>query len=121
MMQKTTLAFRTPNGGVFVPAGARQPLGVVDVASFAEIRVFAAALRSFSTVEVVLSLYPVELLEGVLEDVVGDWQYPLDSITLKPGQTVTVVCAVPGIALQLQAMAATGLGGAQIDVAIYGR
>ena len=37
----TTLAFRTPVGGVSIPAGQSKQLGTVDVHSFSQIRVVA--------------------------------------------------------------------------------
>ena len=37
----TTLAFRTPVGGVSIPAGQSKQLGIVDVHSFSQIRVVA--------------------------------------------------------------------------------
>src|SRR5215831_6049350 len=37
----TSLAFRTPVGGISVPAGQSKALGVVDVSKFSQIRVVA--------------------------------------------------------------------------------
>jgi hypothetical protein len=37
----TVLAFRTPPGGVSIPAGHSKQLGIVDVATFDQIRVVA--------------------------------------------------------------------------------
>jgi type III secretion protein HrpB1 len=37
----TVLAFRTPQGGVSIPAGQSKQLGVVDVSMFDQIRVVA--------------------------------------------------------------------------------
>jgi hypothetical protein len=37
----TTLAFRTPVGGVSIPAGQTKELGVVDVHNYSKIRVVA--------------------------------------------------------------------------------
>ena len=48
----TTLAFRTPVGGVSVPAGQSKQLGTVDVHSFSKIRV-AVGSRTASSRTVV--------------------------------------------------------------------
>ena len=37
----TKLAFRTPAGGVSVPAGQTKQLGVVDVSAFTQVRLVA--------------------------------------------------------------------------------
>ena len=91
------LAFRTKPGGVSVPAGTSQELGVVDVTPYERIRVVADERVGSGT--------------GVTF---------LDLLVLGPHQQLTRVYEVPGTKLSVFVDAAGGSGTDALDVLIYG-
>ena len=107
---KTTLAFRTPPGGVSIPAGQSKQLGVVDVSAFEQIRVVAdERVGSGSGINVRLTI-----TEG------NELVAQLDVLTLTPHSQVTKVYDVPGTKLTVFADATGGTGTDALDVLIYG-
>jgi hypothetical protein len=105
-----TLAFRTPVGGVSLPAGQSKQLGTVDVHHFSKIRVVAdERVGSPSGLQIRLTI--TEGTELVAQ---------LDVLTLSPHSEVTRVYDVPGRALTVFADAGTGSGSDGFDVLIYG-
>jgi hypothetical protein len=106
----TVLAFRTKPGGVSVPAGGSQELGVVDVARYERIRVVADE-RVGSGTGVTVRLTITEGNELVAF---------LDLLHLAPHQQVTRVYEVPGTKLSVYADALGGTGTDALDVLIYG-
>ena len=104
------LAFRTKPGGVSVPAGTSQELGVVDVAPYERIRIVADE-RVGSGTGVTIRLTITEGQELVAF---------LDLLTLAPHQQLTRVYEVPGTTLSVFADAAGGGGTDGLDVLIYG-
>jgi hypothetical protein len=106
----TVLAFRTKLGGVSVPAGKSQELGVVDVAPYERIRVVADE-RAGSGTGVTVRLTITEGNELVAF---------LDLLNLGPHQQVTRVYEVPGTSLSVFADALGGTGTDALDVLIYG-
>jgi hypothetical protein len=107
---KTFLAFRTPPGGVSIPAGQSKQLGVVDVSSFERIRVVAdERVGSGSGLNVRLTI-----TEG------NELVAQLDILSLTPHSQVTRVYEVPGTKLTVFADAAGGSGTDALDVLIYG-
>ncbi|HEY3426148.1 MAG TPA: hypothetical protein VGL27_15220 [Negativicutes bacterium] len=105
----STLAFRTPPGGVVIPSGTSQELGVVDVSPFSQIRVVADE-RFDSTTDVIIRL---TLTEG------SELLFTLAKINLTPHAGKTYVYDVPGTKLTVSAEA-NDCGSAGIDVLIYG-
>ncbi len=106
----TVLAFRTPPGGVSVPAGKSQQLGVVDVAPYERIRVVADE-RVGSGTGVTVRLTITEGNELVAF---------LDLLNLVPRQQLTRVYEVPGTRLSVFADALGGTGSDGLDVLVYG-
>ena len=107
----TVLAFRTKPGGVSVPAGTSQELGVVNVAPFERIRVVAAE-RAGSGTGVTVRLMVTEGTELVA---------PLDFISLLPLHQETRVYEVPGTKLTAYADAQIGgTGTGALDLLVYG-
>jgi|GEM_PF-2943235 len=114
-MQGTRLLFRTPGGGVSIPAGANQDLTSynargVSVSAYPAVRV-SAVNRASSAVNATFRIYMAlgnELL-GLL-----------DRFTLMPGATYSVSYSVPGIALRIFAEADSGAGPATVDCAALG-
>lgn len=106
----TTLAFRTPVGGVSIPAGQSKQLGTVDVHNFSEIRVVADE-RVGSPTGVSIRLTITEGNELVAQ---------LDVVPLAPHTQVTRVYSVPGRMLTVFADASSGAGSDALDVLIYG-
>jgi type III secretion protein HrpB1 len=106
----TALAFRTPVGGVSVPAGKSLELGVVDVSKFSSIRVVADE-RVGSTSNFNIRLTITEGTELVAQ---------LDVLTLAPHSQVTRVYEVPGTKITVFADAMAGTGTDALDVLIYG-
>ena len=106
----TVLAFRTPAGGVSVPAGQSKQLGVVDVATYERIRVIADE-RTGSATGVTVRLTITEGNELVAF---------LDLLHLAPHQQLTRVYEVPGTKLTVHADAVGGSGSDALDVLIYG-
>jgi|SRR5262245_4898716 type III secretion protein HrpB1 len=104
------LAFRTPPGGVVIPAGQSKQLGTVDVSPFANIRVVADE-RVGSPTGVSIRLTLTEGNELVAQ---------LDVLTLTPHAQVTRVYSVPGTKLTIFADAVGGTGTDGIDVLVYG-
>jgi type III secretion protein HrpB1 len=104
------LAFRTKSGGVTVPAGTSQELGVVDVAPYERIRVVADE-RTGSGTGVTVRLTITEGQELVAF---------LDLLALAPHQQTTRVYEAPGTTLSVFADAAGGSGTDALDVLIYG-
>src|SRR5436305_8878122 len=96
----TTLAFRTPVGGVSVPAGQSKQLGVVDVSPYERIRVVADE-RVGSGTGISVRLTITEVNELVAQ---------LDVLHLTPHAQVTQVYEVPGTKLTVFADAAGGTG-----------
>lgn len=106
----TTLAFRTPLGGVAIPTGQSKELGVVDVSSFERIRVVAdERVGSGSGLNVRLTI-----TEG------NELVAQLDVLALSPHSQVTRVYEVPCTKLTIFADAAGGKGTDGLDVLIYG-
>jgi hypothetical protein len=107
----TTLAFRTPVGGVSIPAGHSQELGSVDVHNFSKIRVVADE-RVGSATGMNIRLTITEGSELVAQ---------LDVLSLAPHAQVTKVYDVPGRKLTVFADAVGGGSGNDgLDVLIYG-
>jgi len=106
----TTLAFRTPVGGVSIPAGQSKQLGTVDVHNFSKIRVIADE-RVGSPTGVTIRLTITEGSELVAQ---------LDTLSLAPHSQVTRVYDVPGRMLTVFADAVGGSGNDGLDVLIYG-
>ena len=109
-MGATVLAFRTKPGGVSVPAGRSQALGVVDVSPYERIRVFADE-RVGSGTGVTIRLTITEGNEVVAL---------LDLLHLAPHQQVTRVYEVPGTNLSVFADALGGTGTDALDFLVYG-
>ncbi len=110
MPAKTVLAFRTPPGGVSIPAGQSKQLGVVDVSAFEQIRVVADE-RAGSGSGIGIRLTITEGNELVAQ---------LDVLHLTPHSEITKVYDVPGTKLTVFADAAGGKGTDGLDVLIYG-
>ena len=107
----TTLAFRTPVGGVSIPVGQSKTLGAVDVHQFERIRVVADE-RVGSAGPVVIRLTITEGNELVAQ---------LDTLTLQPHSQTTRVYEVPATKLSVFADAIPGGSGvSSVDVLIYG-
>jgi len=106
----TKLAFRTPAGGVVIPAGQSKQLGAVDVSPFSKIRVVADE-RVGSPTGVSIRLTITEGNELVAQ---------LDILQLTPHAQVTRVYDVPGTKLTIFADAVGGTGSDGIDVLVYG-
>ena len=106
----TKLAFRTPPGGVSIPAGQSKNLGVVDVSPFSEVRVVADE-RVGSGTGVSIRLTITEGNELVAQ---------LDVLSLQPKAQVTRVYNVPGTKLTIFADALGGAGSDGVDVLLYG-
>ena len=107
----TVLAFRTPAGGVSIPAGSSRELGKVNVSSFEQIRLVADE-RIGSASNVTLRLIITEGNELVAQ---------LDTPVLTPHSQLTRVYDVPGRELTIFAdVAGSGSGSAGVDVLIYG-
>jgi type III secretion protein HrpB1 len=106
----TKLAFRTPVGGVSVPAGQSKQLGTVDVSPFSQIRVVAdERIGSASGIRIRLTL-----TEG------NELVAQLDVLHLAPHSEVTRVYDVPGTKLTVFADAVGGSGSDGLDVLVYG-
>jgi|ERR1043165_1224629 hypothetical protein len=106
----TKLAFRTPPGGVVIPAGQSKQLGTVDISPFSTIRVVADE-RVGSPTGVSVRLTITEGNELVAQ---------LDVLQLAPHAQVTRTYAVPGTKLTIFADAVGGTGSDGIDVLLYG-
>jgi type III secretion protein HrpB1 len=106
----TSLAFRTPVGGVAIPAGQSKELGVVDVSTFERIRVVADE-RAGSGSGLNIRLTITEGKELVAQ---------LDVLSLTPHSQVTRVYEVPCTKLTIFADASGGKGTDGLDVLIYG-
>ena len=110
MPASTVLAFRTPLGGVSIPAGQSKQLGVVEVSAFEQIRVVAdERVGSGSGVSIRLTI-----TEG------NELVAQLDVLHLAPHSEITKVYDVPGTRLTVFADAAGGKGTDGLDVLIYG-
>jgi len=106
----TTLAFRTPVGGVAIPAGQSKQLGAVDVSPYSKIRVVAdERVGSGTGINVRLTI-----TEG------NELVAQLDVLHLLPHSQVTRVYDVPGTKLTLFADAIAGQGSDGMDLLIYG-
>jgi hypothetical protein len=106
----TSLAFRTPIGGVAIPAGISQNLGRVDVGRFAKVRVVIGEKTNVpSGVKVRLAF-----TEG--REVLFD----LDSLELKDCSQLTMTYEVPGSILTVLADTCERVGTDGLDVLIYG-
>jgi hypothetical protein len=107
---KTFLAFRTPPGGVSVPAGQSKQLGVVEVAAYERIRIVAdERVGSGSGISI-----RVTITEG------AELVAQLDVLHLAPHSEITKVYEVPGTKLTIFADAAGGKGTDALDVLVYG-
>jgi type III secretion protein HrpB1 len=106
----STLAFRTPVGGVSIPAGHTKELGVVDVHNFSKIRVVADERAGSGTG---LSVR-LTITEG------SEWVAQLDVLSLTPHSQVTRVYDVPGTKLTILADAVGGAGSDGMDLLVYG-
>ena len=109
-VSKTVLAFRTPVGGISIPAGQSKQLGVVDVSTFERIRVVADE-RVGSPTGITIRLTITEGNELVAQ---------LDTLHLTPHAQITNVYEVPGTTLTVFADAAPGTGNDGLDLLIYG-
>jgi type III secretion protein HrpB1 len=109
---ENVLAFRTPPGSTTIPGGQTKLLGVVDVSTYARIRLVTDE-RIDSTANIVLRL---TFTEG--EELVAQ----LDTIMLTPLSQVTRVYDVPGTQLSIYAdsVGTSGSNGS-LDVLIYGQ
>jgi|SRR5436309_1008006 len=107
---QNVLAFRTPQGGVSIPAGQSKQLGIVDVSQYERIRVVADE-RVGSGTGVSVRLTITEGNELVAQ---------LDVLHLTPHAQVTNVYEVPGTKLTIFADAAPGAGNDALDVLVYG-
>jgi len=106
----TTLAFRTPVGGVTIPAGQSKQLGAVDVSPYSKIRVVAdERIGSGTGINVRLTI-----TEG------NELVAQLDVLHLLPHSQVTRVYDVPGNKLTLFADGIAGQGSDGMDLLIYG-
>jgi type III secretion protein HrpB1 len=105
----SVLAFRTPPGGVKIPAGQSKELGVVDVSKYSKIRVVADE-RIGSGSGVTLRLTMTEGNELVAQ---------LDTPHLAPHSQFTREYEVPGTKLSIFADALAGSGSDGVDVLIY--
>ena len=106
----TVLAFRTPIGGVSIPAGQSKELGVVDVSAFERIRVVAdERIGSGSGINVRLTI-----TEG------SELVAQLDVLALSPHSQVTRVYEVPCNKLTIFADAIGGKGVDGLDVLVFG-
>lgn len=109
-MGQNVLAFRTPVGGVSIPAGQSKQLGTVDVAQFERIRIVAdERVGSGTGVSI-----RVTITEG------NELVAQLDVLHLTPHSQVTRTYEVPGTKLTLFADALPGTGNDGIDVLVYG-
>jgi type III secretion protein HrpB1 len=106
----TQLAFRTPAGGVSIPAGQSKQLGAVNIAPFSKIRVVADE-RVGSGTGISIRLTITEGNELVAQ---------LDVLQLVPHAQVTRVYDVPGVKLTIFADAVGGAGVDALDVLVYG-
>jgi type III secretion protein HrpB1 len=106
----TTLAFRTPIGGVSISAGQSKQLGIVDVHPFSQIRIVADE-RVGSGTHFSIRLTITEGNELVAQ---------LDVLTLSPHGQITRVYDTPGTKLTIFADAAGGSGNDALDVLVYG-
>ena len=107
----TSVAFRTPVGGVSIPVGSSRELGKIDVSSFRQIRLLADE-RIASASNVTLRLTITEGNELVAQ---------LDTPVLTPHSQLTRVYDVPGRTLTIFAdVAGSGSGSASVDVLVYG-
>jgi hypothetical protein len=106
----TKLAFRTPLGGVSIPAGQSKQLGIVDVSGFSKVRVVADERVGSGTGISIRST----ITEGT--ELVAQ----LDVLTLTPHSQVTKVYDVPGTKLTIFADAMGGSGTDGVDVLVYG-
>src|SRR5581483_9036910 len=106
----TKLAFRTPVGGVGIPAGQSKELGFVDVSAFSKIRIVADE-RIGSPTSVGIRMTIMEGNELVAQ---------LDVLHLTPHSQVTRVYDAPGTKLGIFADAVGGAGSDAIDVLVYG-
>jgi hypothetical protein len=107
----TTLAFRTPIGGVSIRAGQVTNVGSVDVSPFHQIRVVVGA-RPDSTGPIVFQL--LQTLPG--GESVGD----LDVLTVQPSEGVTRFYPTPGVQLTFLANASGASGNPTVDVVVFG-
>lgn len=106
----TTLAFRTPIGGVSIPAGTSQELGRVDVSRFNEVRLVAdERVGSPSGGKVRLTI-----TEG--QELVAD----LGVLTLSPESEKSRTFGVPASTLTVFVDAAPGASSDALDVLLYG-
>lgn len=106
----TTLAFRTPVGGIAIPAGISQQLGRVDVGRFAKVRVVVderGGSPSGVTVRLVIT-------EG------GEVLAELDSLALDETSQRTRIYDLPGSMLTVVADTNETTGTDALDVLIYG-
>jgi type III secretion protein HrpB1 len=107
---QNVLAFRTPPGGVSIPAGQSKQLGVVDVAQFERIRVVADERIGSGT--------PVSVRITITEG--SELVAQLDVLHLTPHAEVSRVYETPGTKLTIFADAAPGSGQDGLDVLVYG-
>jgi hypothetical protein len=106
----TSLAFRTPQGGISVPAGQSKELGIVDVSKYSQIRVVAdERVGSGSGISIRLTI-----TEG------NELVAQLDVLSLLPHSQITRVYPVPGTKLSIFADALGGNGSDALDVLVYG-
>jgi len=106
----TVLVFRTPIGGISIPAGQSKELGVVDVSAFERIRVVAdERIGSGSGINIRMTI-----TEG------SELVAQLDVLALTPHSQVTRVYEVPGTKLSIFADAIGGKGTDGLDVLVFG-
>ena len=106
----TTLAFRTPVGGVSIPAGQSKLLGVVDVSKFSQIRI----VTDERTGSVSAINFRLTITEG------NELVAQLDTFSLAPKTQLTRVYDVPCNKLSIYADAVGGNGSDGLDFLVYG-
>lgn len=109
-MSTNIMAFRTPVGGVEIPAGQSKQLGQVDVSGYSKIRVVADE-RVGSGTGIRIRLTITEGAELVAQ---------LDMLELSPHSQTTKVYDVPGTKVTIFADAFAGSGKDAVDVLVYG-
>ena len=114
-MKGTQLAFRTPRGGLEIPAGGTTFLTQdlyrgIPVWAYSTIRVVCVN-RTASSSSVTFNFI---INQG------GELVASLDEIVLLPGNSATKVFTAPGVGLSIEAVAEAGAAPDVVDVLVYG-